>query len=200
MFSPYKVSAFQEKVVSLYVAQTTLNAGALVDLDATDTSAISGQVGFTTMVAGSVKLATVTPQSNGGYYGTGTGTNALVAANFGREMGVVIPNVNTTGPTLEERLLALASSYMTVAVGNACAVFVPSGGDIIATTEFVGYLSGDSAATGYINPAANGSLGAPCGIFQGRFRLVQTTDQVRARFLGNTNLNGAVVGLFQFVS
>lgn len=199
MFIPFKINGeFVDKILSLYVAGTTMNAGTVVDLDTTDVTAIGASVGFTAMKAGTVKAATITPQSNGGYYGSGAAANTLVAANFGKEMGMAIPTVNATGPTLQERILELASSYMTIPTGYAVAVFKPSAGDIVATDQFVGNLTGDAGATGLINTATNGNLGAPCGVYQGRFRLVQTTDAVRARFLGNTTANGAAVGLFEF--
>lgn len=199
MFIPFKINGeFVEKILSLYVASIALSAGSLVDIDTTDTTAITASVGFTAMKAGSVKLATVTPASNGGYAPSGAAANSIVAANFGKELGMAIPTVNATGPTLEERILELASSYMTIPEGFACAVFKPAPGDIVATDQYVGNLAGDSAATGKIDTTVTGNLGAPCGIYQGRFRLVQTTDAVRARYLGNTTANGASVAMFEF--
>jgi hypothetical protein len=188
MFSPYKVASWQEKVVSTYISTVDLNAGALVDLDPTDTSAsaANASVGYTTLRAGSLKLATVAPQAN------------TAGGVFGRELGIAIPNVNATGPTLTERLLVLANNYMTVARGAAVAVLVPAPGDIIATTEFVGYLGGGDHGTGFIDVTASNTPGAVCGVFNGRFRLVQAADAVRARYIGNTTLNGYLVGLFQF--
>lgn len=187
MFSPFKVSDFHGKIISIYRSTSPLNAGGLVDIDPTDASAIQGSVGFNSLVAGSIKLATIVPASN-------TGTVA-----FGRELGIAIPNVNLTGPTLQERILELASSYMTVPVGAACAVLVPSPGDIVATTEFVGYnLQTDTNLTGFIDITSTANMGIPVGINNGRFRKVQSTDAVRARYIGNTTVNGSLVGLFQF--
>jgi hypothetical protein len=202
MFSPFKVADFQQKILSIYTSNVPLNAGGLVDIDPTNTSAVGAgvSVGYTLLTAGSLKLATITPSSNGGYAPTGTATNALLTANFGRELGVAIPNVSISGPTLTERILELASSYMTVPAGAAVAVLKPCGGDIIATTEYVGYLPTDTGATGLIDITNTANYCAPCGIYQGRFRLVQTTDAVRARYLGNTTVNGALVGLFEFFS
>jgi hypothetical protein len=183
MFSPFKVANFQEKIVSLYKAAAPLNAGALVDIDPTDASAISGSVGFNTLTGGTVKLATVATAS---------------ATSYGRILGVAIPTVSLTGPTLQERILELASSYMTVPVGAAVAVFEPAPGDIIATTEYVGYLAGDSSATGFLDTTNAANMAKPVAAFGGRFRLVQGGDAVIARYVGNTTVNGALVGLFQF--
>lgn len=200
MFAPFKVSDFHGKVISTYKGAAPMSAGALVDIDPSDTSGITGSIGFDSLTAGSVTLATIAPASNGGYAPTGADTNAVAAANFGRELGVAIPTMNATGPTLQERILELASSYMTVPVGAALAVFVPAGGDIIATDQFVGNLAGDNALPGYLNLTNTANFLAPCGIYQGRFRLVQTSDAVRARYVGTTTVNGALVGLFQFAS
>lgn len=181
MFIPFKVPSFHEKVLSIYKAAVQCSAGSLVDIDTSDTTAITASVGFTALTAGSIKLATINSTSA-----------------FPRELGMSIPTVNLTGPTLEEKILELASSYMTIPVGTAAAIYTPTPGDIVATDQFVGNLAGDTGATGIINPATAGNLGAACEVFQGRFRLIQTGNPVRARFLGNTTGNGVAVALFQF--
>jgi hypothetical protein len=185
MFSPYKVANWLDKIVSLYIANVPLNSGALVDLDASDTVNFgsSASLGFNNLRAGSVKLATVAPADT---------------THFGREFGISIPGVTSNAPDLAERILYLASSLLTVPVGASVGVLIPAPGDIIASTEFVGYLPGDSGATGQIDPTSSSNPYAPVGVFQGRFRLAQSGDAIRGRYLGNTNLNGSTVGLFQF--
>lgn len=183
MFRPYKVASFQEKVNSLYKAKVAFPAGTIVDIDPTDTSGVSGSIGFTTLTAGSVVPATVAPAS---------------PTSYGRAFGVAIPTVSEDGPTLQERILGLASSYINIPVGAACAVLVPAPGDQIATTEFVGYQAGDSGAAGYIDITNVANYGKPVGVFNGRFRLVQSGDAIIGRYVGNTTVKGALVGLFQF--
>lgn len=178
--------------MSLYKANIALNSGAIVDVDTTDTTAISasGGVGFGTLYAGSLALYT-SPA-----YTAATDPSGFVWP-FPRELGICIPTVNTTGPLLIERLLDLASSYMTIAEGMNAAIYLPAPGDIIATTEYVGYLAGDGAATGKIDNTLTTNLGKPCEVYQGRFRLSQNGNVTRARYLGNTTANSAVVGIFQ---
>lgn len=183
MFSPFKVPSFQEKIVSLYKATVPMAAGSLVDIDSTDTSAVSGSVGFNSLTAGSLKLATVAPAD---------------ANNFGRVFGITIPTVSLDGPTLPERILGLASSYMTIPVGAAVATLVATAGDIVASTEFVGYKAGDAGAAGFLDITDVTKYGKTVGAFNGRFRLVQAGDAVVGRYLGNTTVNGALVGMFQF--
>lgn len=190
MFSPFKVSAFQEKILSLYTAGVPLNAGALVDLDPTVTVAVgsNASVGFDVLTMGSLKLATVLAANAAG----------SAASNvFGKELGLSIPAVNATGPTLVERILELASSYMTIPVGAACAVLKVAPGDIVATTEFVGYLPTDSSVTGNLSITTAANLGCAMGVAAGRYRIAQSGDAVRARYVGNTQVNGTVVGLFE---
>lgn len=183
MFAPFKVPNFEQKILSLYKAGITLNAGALVDIDTTDNGAVgaTASVAFTLLSGGSVKLATI-----------------LTADEFPRELGMAIPAVNLTGPSLEERLLQLASSIMTIPVGFALAVFQPTPGDIVATDQFVGNLAGDSAATGKIDTTSTANYGKGCSVFQGRFRLKQSGEETRARYLGNTTTNGVATSLFLF--
>lgn len=184
MFIPFKVNGdFKAKIVSLYISSANMNAGSLVDIDTTDTVAVgaSASVGFTTMRAGSLTLATIATSNV-----------------FDREFGMAIPAVNGTGPSFEERVLELASSYMTIPVGYAVAVFKPQPGDIIATDQYVGALSTDTGATGLLDTTSTANFGAACGIFQGRFRLKQGSDVTRARYLGNTTANSVTVALFEF--
>jgi len=93
--------------------------------------------------------------------------------------------------------LGLSSSFMTIAEGLTAAIYMPTPGDIFATSEYVGNLAGDSSLTGYINNASTGNMLAACEVFQGRFRLAQAGNFCRARYLGNTTANSAVLGLFQ---
>lgn len=184
MFIPFKVNGdFREKIVSLYISSANMNAGSLVDLDLTDTVAVgaNASVGFTTMRGGSLTLATI-----------------ATANAFPREFGMAIPAVNGTGPSFEERILELASSYMTIPVGYAVAVFKPQPGDIIATDQYIGALTSDNGATGLIDTTATANFGAACGVFQGRFRLKQASDVVRARYIGNSTANSSTVALFEF--
>jgi hypothetical protein len=184
MFSPTKVNGdFLKKITSLYVSSGDLNAGSLVDLDLTDTVSVSGSVGFTTMRAGSVIAATV------------TNTNA-----FPRELGLVIPDVQGSGIPFEERILGMAESYMTIPVGYAVAIFKPSGGDVIASDQFVGNLAGDTGAPGFLDVTNPVNYGKAVGVFQGRFRLVQAGDVVRARYVGNTTVGGVNAPMFEFAS
>jgi hypothetical protein len=188
MFSPYNltVETFVEQTLSLYIATATMSSGTVVDLDTTDTTGITNQVGFTTMYAGAVKPATIAPASN-------------TAPNFGREFGIAIPTVNLTGPSLQERILQLASSVMVIPVGYTLAIFRPKPGDIIVTTSFVGANPAtDSSATGYLDVTNVANSGAPLGIFQGKFRKVQSTDEVRARYLFNTQLSGVAAAAIEF--
>ena len=184
MFSPFKVPGFYDKILSIYISTTPLNAGAIVDVDPNNTIAFgaNASVGYNSLIAGGLTLATLAPADS---------------THFGRELGIAIPSVNLTGPTLQERLLELASSYMTVPVGAACSVMVTSPGDIIATTEFVGYLPADSGATGALDITDATNKYAELGVFQGRFRKAQGGDAVRARYLGNTTVNGTLVPFVQ---
>jgi hypothetical protein len=185
MFSPYKVPNWTSRVFSFYTSNIPLNSGAFVDIDPTDTVGVGANesVGFTALRAGSVKLATVAPADT---------------THFGRELGIAIPGVNLSGPNLAERLLELASSLLTISAGGGVGLFPVHPGDFIATTEYVGYLPGDSSATGYLDVTNVANLGAPVGIFQGRLRLAQGSDAVRARFAFNTIQNGTQVAVFQF--
>lgn len=188
MIKPVFVPNFERKIMSLFKAPVGLNQGAIVDVDPNDTTAVSasGGVGFGTLYAGSLKLFTsaVVP--------------AVASAQvFSRPLGITVVTVNTTGPTLIERLLELASSYTTIAEGMNAALYLPSPGDIIATSEYVGNLTGDSSLTGYINNASTGNFNAACEVYQGRFRLAQAGNFCSARYLGNTTASGAVLGVFQ---
>ena len=188
MFSPFKVADFQSKIVSLYKAGAPMNAGALVDVDTNDTTAVgsNASVGFDVLTMGTLKLATILAAS-------------AASQIPGRELGVLIPSVSATGPSLVERILELASSYMTIPVGAAAAVLKHAPGDVIATTEFVGYLPGDSSKTGFLDITATANFNKAVGINNGRYYLSQSTDAVRARYVGNTQVNGTVVGLFEVV-
>lgn len=188
MFKPLFVPNFERKVMSLYKAPVALNAGALVDIDTTDVSAIASLVGYTTLIAGSLKLATPVALQ----------VNTTGIQTWQRELGVCIPTVNTTGPLLIERILRLASSYMTIPTGLNAAVYLPSPGDMIATSEYVGFLGGGDHGTGWIDTTSNGNLGTPCEVFSGRFRKAQAGNPVRARYMGNTTANGTNIGIFQF--
>lgn len=184
MFTPYKIANWENKIISLYVANIVLNSGALVDIDTSDTVAVgaSASVGLSTVRAGSLKLATVA---------TSDSTHAR------RELGVCLPNVTQYGPSLTDRILYTANAVLTVPFGAAAAVIATTSGDIFGTTEFVGYLPGDSGATGALDITNTSNLGAPVGIYQGRYRLQQSEDEQRARFVGDLSLNGVQVGLFQ---
>jgi hypothetical protein len=188
MFKPVFVPVIERKIMSLYKSSIAINAGALVDIDTTDTTAINASgLGFGTLYAGSLKLATPPALA------------AIAAAQvYNRELGVAIPTVNSTGPLLIERMLQLASSYMTIAQGLNVAVYLPTPGDIIATTEYVGFLGGGDHGTGWIDITSTGNLGAACEVFTGRFRLAQAGNPCRARYLGNTSANGSVLAMFQF--
>lgn len=188
MFKPVFVPNVERKIMSLYKASIAINAGAIIDVDPTDTTNITatGGVGFGTLYAGSLKLFTsaVVP--------------AIASAQvFSRPLGICIPTVNTTGPLLIERLLELASSYMTIASGMNAAIYLPSPGDIIATSEYVGNLGGGDHGTGWIDNTLVGNMNAACEVFQGRFRLAQAGNFVAARYLGNTTANNAVLSVFQ---
>lgn len=184
MFIPFKVNGdFLDKIVSLYTTNEVMAAGSLVDIDTSDAVAVgsTASVGFTTLRGGSLILATIT-----------------TANPFPREFGMAIPSVSETGPTFEERVLQLASSYMTIPVGYAVAVFKPQPGDIIATDQYVGALSADTGATGLIDTTNTANYGQACGVFQGRFRLKSGSDVVRARYIGNTTADSGEAALFEF--
>lgn len=180
MFKPLQVPNFERKINSMYKAGITLNSGACVDLDASDTSAITGSYGYSSLSAGSVKLATI-----------------VVASPVQREFGYALTDVTPTGPSVLERILRLASSYLKIQQGLNLAVYIPTPGDVFATSEFVGNLAGDNALTGYINLADTTKLFAACECFNGRLRLVQGSNPVRAQYLGTTTQNGNLVAMFR---
>lgn len=177
MFSPYKASNWLDRVLSVYISNVPLNSGALVDIDTSDPIGISAtaKVGFNGLRAGSLKLATVA---------------AADTTHFGKELGLSVPGVTIGAPTLSDFILQQANVLLTVPAGSAVGVLKLIPGDLIATTEYVGFLPGDSGATGALDITDNTKCGAPLGIFQGRFRLAQSGDAIRARFLFNTDLNG----------
>ncbi len=185
MFSPYKVPNWTSRVFSFYTSNIPLNSGAFVDIDPTDTVGVgaNASVGYTSQRAGSLKLATV---------------GAASTTVFGRELGIAIPGVNLTGPNLAERLLELASSLLTVAAGGGVGLLPLHPGDFIATTEYIGYLPGDTGATGILDVTNVANIGVPMGIFQGRLRIAQSGDAIRARYAFNTTQNGTQVAVFQF--
>lgn len=182
MFSPFKVNGeFLKRIVSLCISSANMSAGTLVDLDSTDTSAITGSVGFSTLRLGTVKPATITTTSV-----------------FPREFGMAIPDVSGTGIAFEDRVLGMAQSYMTIPVGMPVAVFKPSAGDIIATDQYVGALAGDTGATGLLDITLTANYGKPLAVFQGRFRIAQAGDVTRARFIGTTTVGTATAALVEF--
>lgn len=180
MFKPIMVPNFEHKLNSMYIAGITCNGGALVDFDTTDTAAITGSYGTTALRAGSIKLATINSSST-----------------VQREFGIALVDVTPTGPSILQRILRLATAYLQIPQGLNLAVYVPAPGDIFATTEYVGNLPGDSSLTGYINVASGSNLGAACEVFQGRIRLVQSSNPVRYQFLGQTSTGGATVAMFR---
>lgn len=182
MFKPVMVPNFEHKLNSMYVAGITLNGGALVDFDSTDTSAISGSYGYSALRAGAVKLATINSSSP-----------------VPKEFGIALVDVTPTGPTIIQRILRLATAYLQIPQGLNLAVFVPCPGDIFATTEFVGNLPGDSSLTGYIDVTNASNLFAACEVYQGRIRLVQSGNPVRYQFLGKTTTGGATVAMFRCI-
>jgi hypothetical protein len=183
MFKPLSVPNFERKINSMYKAGITMNGGAAVDIDVTDTSAITGSYGYSALSAGSVKLATPATVS---------------ATQSGRELGYALVDVTPTGPSVIERILRLATSYLKIPMGLNVAVYIPTPGDIFATTEFVGNLAGDSALTGYINVNLPTALGITCEIFNGRLRAYQaSTSPARAQFLGQTTSNGSTLAMFR---
>ena len=183
MFAPHYVPNFDRKVNGQYISNISLSAGALVDVDPTDTTAIAGSVGYSALYAGSVKLATVAVAST---------------TSFGREFGVALPTVTTSGPSLIERILNMSTSYMNIPQGSPLAVYKPTPGDIIATDQFIGAVAGDSSLTGYLDVTNTANLLTPMGIYQGRFRKAQSGDAIRARFMGVTTTNGYATGMFEF--
>jgi len=180
MFKPLQVPNFERKINSMYKAGLTLNSGAAVDFDSTDTSAITGSYGYSALSAGSVKLATI---------------NNVSAVQ--REFGYALTDVTPTGPSVIERILRLATSYLKIPQGMNLAVYLPAPGDVFATSEFVGNLVGDNSLTGYINVNSSASQFGACEVFQGRLRLVQGANPVRAQFLGQTTANGATLAMFR---
>jgi len=188
MFKPFFAPGAERRILSIYTATIPMNAGALVDLDTSNTVAVTGNVGFTAQTAGQLLLATaaVVP------------TVASVQL-YSRFLGFAIPTVNATGPDVFARMLRLGNTYMTIPQGANCAVYLPTPGDLIATTEFVGYLAGDSAATGKIDTTNTANLGKAVEAYQGRFRLCQAGNFACGRYLGNTTANGAAVGIFQIL-
>jgi hypothetical protein len=184
MFIPFKVNGdFHSRIVSLYTANSNMNAGSLVDINPSDTVAVgaNASVGFTSMRAGSLVLASV-------------GTSNV----FPKEFGIAIPAVDGTGPSFEERILELASSYMTIPVGYAVACFKPFAGDINATDQYVGALASDSGATGLLDTTNTANYGCALGIFQGRWRKAQGSDVIRGRYLGNSTANSTTVALVEY--
>lgn len=172
MFHPYKVNGdWRERIVSIFTAGQEMLSGTFVDINSADTIAVGANaaVGFTTLRAGSVVPASITTSNV-----------------FPRELGIAIPSVTEDGPDFETRVLQLAASYMTIPVGYAVAVFKPSPGDIIATDQYVGALSTDNGATGLLDITNAANYGAALGVFQGRLRLKQGSDVLRARYIGNT--------------
>lgn len=180
MFKPVKVPNFEHKLNSMYVAGILINGGAFVDIDTTDTAAITGSYGYSSLRAGSVKLATINSSSA-----------------IPKELGIALVDVTATGPSVLQRILRLATAYMQIPEGLNLAVYTPVTGDIFATTEFVGNLSGDSAATGKIDVTNAANFGAGCEVYQGRLRLVQSTNPVRYQFIGQTTSNGATLAMFR---
>lgn len=178
MFKPVKVPNFEHKLNSMYIAGITLNGGALVDIDTTDAAAINGSYGYGALRAGSLKLATI------------NSTSAVP-----KEFGVALVDATPGGPSLIERILRLATSYLKIPQGLNMAVFTPSPGDVFATSEFVGNLSTDTGATGLIDLTNTANVGAALEVFQGRLRLVQAGNPVRFQLLGKTTTGGATVAM-----
>lgn len=182
-FAPKHVPNFDRKILSIYTSAIPINQGAFVDIDVTDTSLIAGTLGQSALSGGNVVLATVATASS---------------SVWGRELGISVMAVTATGPSIVERILELSNSYMTLPEGVGIPIYIPASGDIVATDQFVGAVSGDSSTTGYLNPALQANLGAPCGIYQGKLRLAQSGDAFRARYMGQTTISGVLAGMFQF--
>lgn len=182
-FAPKHVPNWDRKILSVYTSAIPLNQGAFVDIDNTDTTLTAGTLGQSALSAGGVVLATCATQS---------------VSVFGRELGIAVMGVTATGPSIVERILELSTSYMTLPEGVGIPIYIPCPGDIIATDQFVGATTADSAVTGYLNPATQGNLGAPVGVYQGKMRLAQSGDAVRGRYLGQTTISGVLAGMFQF--
>lgn len=181
MFKPHRVTDnFESRVESTFRAPIAMNAGSMVDVDPSDTTNISGSQGFTSLLGGSLKLASV--------------------ATGKRELGVTMVNVIDGGrPLWPDRILGLTAHYMTVPTGLNVPVYKTVKGDVIGTSEFVGNLAGDSALSGYLDTTNVANELADCGIYQGRFRLAQAGDEKRARYFGNTTQGGVAVALFEIL-
>ena len=191
MIKPVSVANFERKIQSLYKANIAMSAGSVVDIDTTDTTAIDAAgVGYGPLFAGSVKLFTSAALPNSPIE---TATQV-----YQRPLGIAVPSVNTTGPILIERLLDLASSYMTIAEGANLAIYSPVPGDIIATDQYVGAGGGSDHGTGWIDITSTGNLALGCEVYQGRFRLAQAGNYIYARYMGNTTANNVVLAMFQF--
>jgi hypothetical protein len=174
------------RVVSIYKAgaAATITSGALVDIDLTDISAVNKSIGYDVMVGGTLKLATI--------------PSAGFTSN---ELGFSIASVLPGGVPIIERILGVATNFMTLPSGLNIPVYLPANGDFIGTSEFVGYNpAADSATTGYIDITLSANYGAVCGVFNGKFRLKQGADQARAIFLHKTTANGVALGVFKMLS
>lgn len=176
MFKPVFVPNFERKILSAYITpQSNVNGGAVVDIDTSDTVAVSGSYAYDTLRAGTIKLATINNTST-----------------VPRELGFALVDATQTGPTLIQRILRLATAYLSIPWGANCAVYVPTPGDIFATSEFVGNLEGDGGATGKIDLTDTSKFGDPCEVYQGRLRLQQTGNPARYQYLGHTTSGGSV--------
>ena len=183
-YTPKHVPSFTEKILSGYISNINITQGMLVDIDTTDVTAINGSYDYSALALGSVKLATVTTAST---------------SNAGLELGVAMVNVTPTGASLAERILGLSTNFQTIPQGLNLPILTPAKGDIIGSDQYVGNLPGDSSALGKLDPTITSNLGAPLGIYQGRFRLAQSGDALRAQFVGTSTLNGNPICLFRFL-
>lgn len=180
MFKPHRITdGWKSRVESTYRAGLPINAGALVDIDTADTSGQTSSQGFGSLIAGSLKLATI------------------ATAAQANELGICVVNVVPGGLPLEDRVLGLTQNYMMVPEGLNAPIYKLLKGDVVGTTEFVGNLAGDSSLPGYLDTTNTANFNASCGIFNGRFRIQQGSEKFRARFVGTSTQGGALVALFE---
>lgn len=183
MFAPTYAPNFERRINSSYLSPSSvLTAGQYVEIDSADTGAIPSSVGFSTLKAGTVKAFTspVVP---------------AVAAQqtYYKGLGFAIASVNATGPVIIEKILELASSYMTIPEGLNLAVYSPQPHDIIATDQYV------TSGTGLLDTTNTANFLVPVEVFGGQFRIAQTGNTIIGRYVGNTTVNGVQCGLFEIL-
>jgi hypothetical protein len=182
MFKPHRLTDnWESRVESAYRAPVAMNAGALVDVSPTDLSAVTGSDGFSSLITGSLQLCTTTTAANN------------------RELGVLMTNVIPGGVPLIERVLGLSTNYFSVPEGMNAPVYKTTKGDVVGTTEYVGYLTSDSGAPGFLDITNTSNYLAQVSIFNGRFRLAQGGDLARARWFGLTSQGGVSIALFEIL-